>query len=543
MEQQQIKEYIETIPDDVLTSLMFSMPWQGNGQPEKDEDGFSSKPTKEMSYADYQTKCWEKFNKSPHIRTSVTDTMGRICGRGFGIWSMVEEIQDVIDEIVYDPRNRLMLYLPKFVARADIEGELFLCLTIHKDGFVEIDFRDPGTVDKIHFHPAKPTMPLLYDVLSPNTLLESGGKEQIPGIFLARYPELWKQLPNVLSPQYLQASKSPDAKYRKLDGYFRFIVAWDKGFLTERNISHISTTLEWLNYYENLKKYEIDHKKSSGAYVWVVQCTDPKAFRLWMGMTDDQRKQTGLTASKTPGSTLVVPPGFEVKAVNPNLTKISDADTDILSMVIAGLNKPADVITGESKGNFASVKASRGPMSDRVSDEITYFERFLCEELFAAIFFLRSAVTNFPTEFKRRVAVSFTKDKTPVMKIKRFPPHRLLEVTFPISQIDDLANQTKAVMGVKHGRLSKTLGIPNAELARKIGFQNYHRLRLDLAAEEDYYPELEPDVDAESLQEIEEGEAPKSGIKKAPKGEEVKDPKKEVKDPKKEVKTPKKEVK
>jgi hypothetical protein len=228
----------------------------------------------------------------------------------------------------------------------------------------------------------------------------------------------------------------------------------------------------------------------------------------------------------------VVPPGFEVKAVNPNLTKISEADTDILSMVIAGLNKPADVVTGDSKGSFASVKASRGPMSDRNSDEITYFERFLCHEFFAAIFFLRSAVTSFPVLFKRRVAVSFTKSKTPVMKTKTFPPHRLLEITFPLSQIDNMADQTKAVMGVKHGRLSKTLGIPNAELAKKIGFQNYHRLRLDLAAEEEYYPELEPDVDAESLQEIEEGEVPKGGKKKTPKGDEdnaQKEVKKEIK--------------
>ena len=533
MESQEIKAYIDALPDEVLTSLMFSMPWQASASPVRDEDGFNIPAGKTMSYSDYQIKCWEKFNKSPHIRTSVTDTMGRICGRGFGIWSMVEEIQDVIDEIVHDPRNRLMLYLPKYVARADIEGELFLCLTVHPNGFVEVDFRDPGTVEKIHFHPDKPTMPLLYEVNNSSKSLQSDlGKEQIPGIFLARYPELWGQLAGVVNEIALQPSRSKDLRYQKLSGYFRFIVAWDKGFLTERNISHISTTLEWLNYYENLKKYEIDHKKSSGAYVWVVQCSDPKAFRLWMGMSEEQRKQTGLTASKTPGSTLVVPPGFEVKAVNPNLTKISEADTDILSMVIAGLNKPADVVTGDSKGSFASVKASRGPMSDRNSDEITYFERFLCHEFFAAIFFLRSAVTSFPVLFKRRVAVSFTKSKTPVMKTKTFPPHRLLEITFPLSQIDNMADQTKAVMGVKHGRLSKTLGIPNAELAKKIGFQNYHRLRLDLAAEEEYYPELEPDVDAESLQEIEEGEVPKGGKKKTPKGDEdnaQKEVKKEIK--------------
>jgi hypothetical protein len=61
-----------------------------------------------------------------------------------------------------------------------------------------------------------------------------------------------------------------------------------------------------LNYYENLKKYEIDHKKSAGAYLWIVTMEDPRAFRAWLALTDEQKRKTGIAAKKTPGSTLVL---------------------------------------------------------------------------------------------------------------------------------------------------------------------------------------------------------------------------------------------
>jgi hypothetical protein len=408
--------------------------------------------------------------------------------------------------------------MPKYVARAEIEGELFLTNTLHADGFVEVDFNDPGSVSEIHYHPDKPSMPLLFDFSTSSGFPNS--KRQIPSIFLARYPELWDLIKDKVDKNAIKGSVTTDKKFKKLNGYYRFIVRWDKSFLTKRNISHVSTTIEWLNHYENLKKYEIDHKKSSGAYVWVFKCTDPKMFRIWLSLTDTQREQTGITAKKTPGSSLVLPPGFEMQAVNPNLTKISDTDTDILSMVVAGLNKPADIVTGEAKGTYASVSASRGPLADRLKDEISYFERFLKYDFWNSIFFLRSQVTSFPTSFKVKRAVGFDKNKEPVLKYKLLAPHKLMEFSFPSSSIDNLESQVKALLGVKHGRLSKTLGIPNATLAEKIGFKNYKKLRLQLATEDALYPELEPDVDAESQQEIEEGEVPKSGIKKKPKEEE-----------------------
>ncbi len=535
MDNDEVKQFIEEMPDEVLERFMFTAPWQVSDPvshgPYKDVDGFVVGGTKDLdllSYKDVQQECWRKFNKSPHIRTAVTDTMGRLCGNGFGMYSDIEEINDVMDMIIDDPRNRLYTFMPKYVARGDVEGELFLCFTVHNDGFIEIDFRDPGTVSDIHFHPSKPAMPLLYEFSGHkvSTIAAGTQNEQIPSIFLAHYPDLLSLIKDKIKPDIIKRSMTDNRKFKDIGGFFRFIVAWDKGFMTSRNISYVTTTLEWINHYETLKLYEIDHKKSSGAYVWAFKCTDPRLFRVWLGMTDEEKAKTGITAKKTPGSTIVLPPGFEMVAVNPNLTKISDTDTDILSMVIAGLNKPADVVTGESKGTFASAKASRGPLADRYSDQIAYFERFLREDFWQSVFFLQHKVAGFPEFFKRKVAVDFDKDREPVLKFKKFKPHKLIEISFPTSDMSDMESISKALLGVKHGRLSKVLGIPSAEVAKRLGFQNYKRLRLDLASEEEFYPELQPDVDAESEQEIEEGEVPKSGVKKKAKMEDGKDKKK-----------------
>ena len=55
------------------------------------------------------------------------------------------------------------------MARAIIEGELHLTLSVHKSGFVEVDFVDPALIDGgvenehgIIFHSRKQTLPLFY---------------------------------------------------------------------------------------------------------------------------------------------------------------------------------------------------------------------------------------------------------------------------------------------------------------------------------------------------------------------------------------------
>lgn len=512
-----IGKAIADLPDEVVQHLSFALNKSisgesiGGGKPNVDEDGFPllSGLTDYTSFHVLQQQCWSKFVRNPQINSHVRDYAGNLTGFGFETSSHVIEINDIIEMISEDPRNNLIINMTKFVARAEIEGELFLPLTLHRDGFVEIDFADPSSLkgggDKnsgIIFHPKKPTMPLMYlfEVKS------SHGTEihAYPSTYLAYYPKLLGLISDhkSLKGKKITYPRESGKPYNKMGGFKSFVVSWDKGYLTPRNVSHIRTTLEWLTYYEDLKKYEIDHKKSSGAYLWTISFEDIKAFRVWLAMSETEKAACGLMEAKTPGGTLMIPPGTKVACVNPQLASISGTDTDILRMVVSGLNRPEDMVTGVSSGNtFAGIKATRGPQADRTSDEIAYFDRFLIFEFWRAIFFLHSAATGFPDLFRRQEVVGFDNEKNPLTRWVKKPPHKLISIGFPTSEISDTESTAKALLGVKHGSVVDTLGIPKAKVARKMGFSGYRKLRYQAAEEDMELPELISTEDEESAQE------------------------------------------
>lgn len=530
-----VSQYIMNMPDEVLERVKFSMPWQysDTSTETSDSDGFpiiGDKKDDSIGVRDaLQDECFRKFHRNPHVNTAIRGLVGRLTGFGFETTSEIFDIQEAIDEIEEDPRNRLWYFWPKYVGRFNIEGELFLSLTLHTDGFVEVDFIDPAVVtgggdngSGIIFHPDKPQMPLFYFITGKGNV----SKQLIPSIYMARYPKLIKVANKIpeFDPKLLSASRSRANLYNKVGGFKRFIVANDRGFVTRRAVSYLRTTLEWLNHYENLKKYEIDHKKSSGAYTWVFSFEDVRSFKTWLTLTDEEKRKTAVGAKMTPGSKVVLPPGMTLNCENPNLTSIKDQDTDILHMIAGGLNEPEDILTGAAQGPYSSIKASRGPMSDRISDEVAYWQRWLIFEFWASVFFLKSVTDKFKSFFKVKEAVGFDENKEAIFKDILRKPEKLIEVSFPSSEATAYQERARAFLGVKHGPLGETVGIPNSLIAANLGFGSYGRNRLRKATEDSKYPELiyASGVDAESLQETIEGEVPKSKAKKqAPKKKEL----------------------
>ncbi len=502
-------EALQKLTDEELATLSFVLPWQYDADDGsyKDPDNFSTESfTKEGKVSESRSKlqkaCWSKFHTNPHMNTSVRGISGRLTGFGFESTSDIFEIREALHELEVDPRNRLYNFWPKYVARAFIEGELFLILTVHADGFVEVDFMDPDVVGGnddigIIYHPSKTTMPLVYCIQDGHN-----NSIQIPSIFIAYYPELMTEARrnDNFNEKDISLCKTKSRKFKKIGGFERFVVSWDRSFVTQRNTSYLRTTIEWLNHYENLKKYEIDHKKSAGSYLWVVTIEDPKTYRLWLALSDADRRKTGIMAKKTPGGTMVLPMGMKMEAISPKLPNISDTDTDILHMVTSGMNEPADVSTGEAKGTYASIRATRGPMSDRISDEIAYFDRFLKYDFYKAIFFLKSVVSDFPSTFKVKEVVDF-KDQKPIEKEIDRRPEDLIQITYPVSEMIDAESRARAYLGVKHASTFDVMGIPNEEIAKRLGFGNYKNLRLKHEMEKKKYPELLPPVDPESIQE------------------------------------------
>lgn len=508
---EEAREALLNIPDEDLVKYVFSMPWQSlaEGYTGVDEDGFplevaGEKEDSNTTRQRLQQVCFQKAHRNPHINTAVRGLAGRITGMGFEVTSGIPQIQQAIDEVYYDQRNRLYYFLYKYYIRHLIEGELFFCLTAHKDGFVEVDFIDPAVISHssgdgsgVMSHPNKPVMPLMYNIRRSGTDIQ-----QIPSIFCAYYPELLALAAedDMYNAKLQGRSKSRAHIFRKFKGYNKFMLVLEKGFVTKRAISYLRTTLEWINHYENLKKYEIDHKKSSGSYLWIFKITEPKSFKLWLSMSDEDRRKTGIMAKKTPGSSLVLPPGMEVEVKNPVLASIKDQDTDILEMVGSGLNEPEDVLSSKSRSPYASIRASRGPMSDRVSDEVILFDRWFKFDFWAAIFYIKSVVTDFPKFFRVKEATHFENKKPQFKSFNRKPEH-LINISYPISEVVDLEGRAKGMLGVKHGPLAEQLGVPNEEIAKRLGIGDYRRTRLRKATEDEEFPELEYNVDAETEQE------------------------------------------
>jgi len=528
---------IDDIPEEhlevIARELSMSAPWQYDA----DEDSYRDPDTGEIASSDkddtattrsvLQQQCFNKATQNPQIATATKGLVGRLTGFGFETSSEIQQIQDVIEEIELDPRNRLYNYWPKYAGRGKIEGELFLCLTCHATGFIEVDFIDPAAIESnqaesgIIWHPNKTTTPLIYCIKDDDKNID----EHIPSIFIARYPE-WMEYArkdNAFDSSALKNSRSRKKIFKQMGGFYRFIVSWDQGLITQRNIGHIRTVLKWAQYYENIKEYELDHKKSAGAYVWVVSFTDNKSWIQWLKMSDADRRKTGIAAKKTPGGTMVLGPNMDMKASNPQLQNISDSDTDIQAMVTSGLNEETGVTTGQATGTFASVKESRGPMSDRTSDEIAYFERFLRYDFWGSIFFLKSKISDFPEFFDVEKAVAFKpakNDKDPgetVFKSVKKRPEHLLDINFPTSEINDMEARARSLFGVKHADLSDTAGLPKSELVRKLGWGNYAKLRLQYETEKRKYPELPMTVDAESIQESQQTEPARGKKTKEPK--------------------------
>ena len=345
-----IRERIMEIPDEKLVELSFSGVFsdgfnRSNEYP-VDPDGFpilgSTLNDLLENITDLQKECWRQFNINPQINSSILDNGSSVCGKGFKITSSEQDIKDFLKEILFDSRNRLYANFEKFHVRSDIEGELFLCATLHEDGFVEVDFMSPAALKDIYFHPSKESFPLLYEFTVSEKKNGSLCKvdRQYPSIYVSEFASVCKEMESLeeYDSSKIFRKKVKRGIWKKTNGYQSFIISWDRGLFTKRNVSSMRTTIEWANHYENLKRYEIDHKKSSGAYLWTFTFDDAKSFKNWLALPPDERKRTGVYQKKTPGGSLILPPGMKVDVKNPNLPKISDTDTDILHMITSGLN-------------------------------------------------------------------------------------------------------------------------------------------------------------------------------------------------------------
>lgn len=464
-----------------------------------------------------QKLCWKKYSENPQIRSYISDYKGGLTGKDFATVSDEYDIHYFIKELTEDVRNELFNNMPKYVARSEIEGELFLMISVHDDGFSEIDFIAPPSLtggdnnSGIFFHPKKATMPLVYEV----SFAEDEETVYIPSVYCAyidrKELSVLNKYANFDFKKFKFASKNG---HSSLNGFRRFMTRWDKGVIKKRNASHILCTLKWLDQYESLKNWEILHKKSSGSYLWVVEIEDTKAFKQWLAMSPQDKKDTGLYDDKTPGGTVILPPGLTMKCHNPNLPKISETDTDILQMAISGLNTTDHALTGKTQGStFAGIKETGKTATDRLQNEISYFERFLRYDFWRHLLYFKSQLDlTFKFEYSRKEAWGFDEKGEPKIRTVKKKAYDLLDIFFPTSEVQNVVDKANAYLGSKHAAVTDSLGIPSSYVAKRLGFSGYRYLRLQKATEDALYPELKTAEESEAAVE----NASEPGKKKNP---------------------------
>ncbi len=497
----------ETLRETARQHFGLSMSWQYDRQTGRyagdpgDPDGFPafSGTTKDipLDYLGVQRECWRQFNNSPVVGTAVRGVVGRIVGKGFRTTSPNARIQEHVDAIQYDWRSQLYDNWHRWLTRYMVEGELFLLFTVRPGGNVEITFIDPACVEGpedgrgVIYHQGNTSLPVVYTIRPSGDDKTIATERAVPSVWVAEDPRLLQGISDVkgFNPKLLDGARSSNKRYNNLGGFFQFVCQLSRGYCTRRAISSIYSTLKWVNRYELLKELEIDTKRSASSYLWSVELS-PVMSRLWEALSDEDRAKTGIMAKKTPGSIWVLPNGATAKPLFPNISNISNQDEDILAMIASGLNEPEDVATGRSRGTYASIKASRGPASDRISDEIAYFDRWYRFTFWRSIFTLKSKVSGFPQRFDVRECVGFAEDKTPIFATLRKRPEHLLEVDYPTSETIDYESRAKGLLGSKHGSMAQSLGISHRLVAEKMGVGSYGRARLEKATEDAVYPEL-----------------------------------------------------
>jgi len=474
----------------------------------------SDNDTSSYTLSRLRTECWRQFKTNPFVGTATRDSVDSFVGDGFSIRSKVQEINDVLEKEFFDYRNKLWTRMRQVVTAYEVTGESFLCLTCDPyDRFVHIDMIHSNQIDGVDasgngiiFHPEKTHMPLFYHVRRNN---DSNEYDLIPSIYMAMNPNMVTVAENhpafdknKIRSSLMTQKQNPRWDFEQFGGFRRFVVERESDIVCQRNISHLWSVLIWSNFYTLMKSVEIDHKRALASFCWVMQPNDESAWEVWNKLTPQEQARTGLLGPKPPGSTLIPPFGFDVKAIAPQLPNITGSDNDLREMLVAGLQQPADVITGNPEGkNFGSVKASRGPWSDRVLNQQSYFKAWTIHDLCRSILFIYNKLYGMSDKFSFKEVVRY-ENKEPISEVIVRPAWQFVNVNVPVFSSGNLSDLRSFYLGSKPAGLVDVLGISQETVSRKLGISDYHEERLKRETEKLHYPSTMPkDMSGEQLQE------------------------------------------
>jgi len=383
-----------------------------------------------------------------------------------------------------------------------VEGELFLLLTVQSDGMVVFSVLEPGDISGcqdgtgIVTHPGQNILPLFY-MYAPSG--ETG--EVIPSVNVLYGDYDKPEFYSGFEASQLNKSRAQGrGKYKGLKNFYRFIIHWpnlngvNEG---KRDTSYLRSILKYINYYHQSVLWSLDYRKSLASWSQKVKFSDDnfgqKAYRLWMKMTQVERDATGLTKPSQPGDKVFLMPGMDCNSMEHNAGKAGTGEnTDVRNLLASGMDSLPDVLTADSKGStFASIRETRNPFADVVESMQTKFSRLIKYGVLAHVLYIKSVMDK-DFQYERKVKVPYDVDKDGKVKTKNIKKKafHLVDVVMPVLNVQNMEELAKGLLGSKHGSLDKSLGIPPSVLAERMGFPDYHKMRVQEAFETEQYPKL-----------------------------------------------------
>ena len=502
--------------NDQIQLMSQSTPWQAKGVTASVYSEINATDKQDIKPDDVdretlQKLCWHKYRYFPGIHSSIEDKADLITGKGFSIYSINEKIQEVIEDTIYSQRNLLFERIGEWPRRMLPEGELLLLNIIDSEGNTTTRVVEPGKIigaeegSGLITDPDDVTKTLFYRYDRGNS-----NYELIPSEEIIYNPALENKLKD---NKYYEAAQTKWAKsdnpvYKKFGGYYKYIIHWKNlsGISKiRRDTSSLRTIIEWANLYENSIKWGLDYKKAQSSYAIVLEFQDTPAgkyaYNIWLSMSEEEKKATGLAGALTPGSRIFLRPGVKMEIKSPNLTKGTGENLDLLNMVGAGARTPQDLMQGQSSGaTYASLKMSRNPFTISIENLQEKFKNFLVYRYFRTVFYCKSAIkSSFPTVFKKKVVAEVVKGK-PTFAYMLVEPAKLVEVSMPQIKLTEDEGIVRTMLGSKHMGLN-SIGMSKKSMAESLGFDDYNRQKRERMIEEEDYGEDMLLQDAEAQQE------------------------------------------
>ena len=411
-------EGIEAL-NDQIQSITQTTPWQAKGVTTSVYSDINATDKKDIKPDDasreqLQKLCWHKYRYFPGIHSSIEDKADLITGKGFGIYSTNAKIQGVIDDTIYSQRNQLFERIGEWPRRMLSEGELFLLNIIDTNGDTTTRIVEPDKLEG-----AEEGSGLITDTDDVTKTLfyrynkGNGDYVLIPSEEIIYNPELENKLNNTSNydAEKTKWAKSNDSVFKKFGGYYKYIIHWKNlsGISKiRRDTSSLRTIVEWANLYENSVKWGLDYKKAQSSYAIVLEFQDTPAgkyaYNIWLSMSEDEKKATGLAGALTPGSRIFLRPGVKMEIKSPNLSKGTGENLDLLNMVGAGARTPQDLMQGQSSGaTYASLKMSRNPFTISIENLQEKFKNFLVYRYFRTVFMQVVYYALIPNAFKKKL--------------------------------------------------------------------------------------------------------------------------------------------